>query len=220
MAVNPRNVRHFASSLGKLAKTDRIDAVILARFAESVRPEWRPMADEQTQQLQAHLARRRQLVEMITAEKNRLLAFDNGDIKRQIKKTIEWLQKQLKSTSTTWTKRSRTRPSGARRPTRGGWGRCSRSRSGMAWLGLVVRRRLDGRRDGSLRRDCFFDSRLALFMCTHVSPGRAASTRLWRGISVWMRRAAANAWRIGSGGRPQRGHSRPAPVRWGAGERR
>jgi transposase len=95
MAVNPRNVRDFAKSLGKLAKTDRIDALVLARFAEAVRPEWRPMPDEQTQGLQAHLTRRRQLVEMITAEKNRLFAVEERDIRRQIKTHIEWLEKQL-----------------------------------------------------------------------------------------------------------------------------
>jgi transposase len=95
MAVNPRNVRDFARALGKLAKTDRLDAVILARFAEAVRPEWRPMADEQTQQIQEHLTRRRQLVEMITAEKNRLLSVEHRGIRRQIKATIEWLEKQL-----------------------------------------------------------------------------------------------------------------------------
>src|SRR4029079_18369725 len=95
MAVNPRNVRDFGRSLGKLAKTDRIDAVILARFAEAVRPEWRPMAHEQTRQLQEHLTRRRQIVEMITAEKNRLVAVAHGGIRKQIRASIEWLEKQL-----------------------------------------------------------------------------------------------------------------------------
>jgi transposase len=95
MAVNPRNVRDFGRSLGKLAKTDRLDAVVLARFAEAVRPEWRPMADEQTQQLQEHLTRRRQLVEMIVAEKNRLLSVEHRGIRKQIKANIEWLEKQL-----------------------------------------------------------------------------------------------------------------------------
>jgi transposase len=95
MAVNPRNVRDFGRSLGKLAKTDRLDAVILARFAQAVRPEWRPMADDQTQQLQAHLTRRRQLVEMITAEKNRLLTTDLADVRRKIKAHIAWLEKEL-----------------------------------------------------------------------------------------------------------------------------
>ena len=95
MAVNPRNVRDYGRALGKLAKTDRLDAVILARFAEAVRPEWRPMADEQTHQLQEHLTRRRQLVEMITAEKNRLLSVEDHGIRQQIKATIGWLEKQL-----------------------------------------------------------------------------------------------------------------------------
>jgi transposase len=95
MAVNPRNVRDFGRSLGKLAKTDRLDAVVLARFAEAVRPEWRPMADEQTHQLQEQLTRRRQLVEMITAEKNRLLSVEDRGIRKQIKTNIEWLEKQL-----------------------------------------------------------------------------------------------------------------------------
>jgi len=95
MAVNPRNVRDYGRALGKLAKTDRLDAVILARFAEAVRPEWRPMADEQTHQLQEHLTRRRQLVEMITAEKNRLLSVEDHGIRKQIKATIGWLEKQL-----------------------------------------------------------------------------------------------------------------------------
>ena len=95
MAVNPRNVRDFARSLGKLAKTDRLDAVILARFGQSVRPDWRPMADQQTHQLHEHLTRRRQLVEMITAEKNRLLPVTDKGIRKQIKATIAWLEKQL-----------------------------------------------------------------------------------------------------------------------------
>jgi transposase len=95
MAVNPRNVRDFGRSLGKLAKTDRLDAAVLARFAQAVRPEWRPMADEQTLQLQEHLTRRRQIVEMITAEKNRLLSVENHGIRKQIKASIEWLEKQL-----------------------------------------------------------------------------------------------------------------------------
>lgn len=95
MAINPRNVRDFAKSLGKLAKTDRIDAIILARFAQAVRPPLRPIADEQTQELQAQLTRRRQLVEMIVAEKNRLFATDTNKVRKLIKAHIEYLQKQL-----------------------------------------------------------------------------------------------------------------------------
>lgn len=95
MAINPRNVRDFAKSLGKLAKTDRIDAVVLARFAQAIRPPLRPIADEQTQELQAQLTRRRQIVEMIVAEKNRLFATDTNKVRKLIKAHIEYLQKQL-----------------------------------------------------------------------------------------------------------------------------
>jgi transposase len=95
MAINPRNVRDFARSLGKLAKTDRIDAIVLARFAQAVRPALRPIADEQTQELQAQLTRRRQLVEMIVAEKNRLAATDPTKVRKLIKAHIEYLQKEL-----------------------------------------------------------------------------------------------------------------------------
>ena len=69
--VNPRQVRDFARATGRLAKTDRLDAEVLARFGEAVRPEARPLADEQAQALEALVTRRRQLVEMLTAEKNR-----------------------------------------------------------------------------------------------------------------------------------------------------
>ena len=95
MAINPRNVRDFAKSLGKLAKTDRIDAIVLARFAQAVRPSLRPVADEQSQELQAQLTRRRQLVEMIVAEKNRLAATDANKVRKLIKEHIAYLQKQL-----------------------------------------------------------------------------------------------------------------------------
>jgi transposase len=69
--VNPRQVRDFARATGRLAKTDRLDAQILARFGETVRPAPRPLATEQAQALEALVTRRRQLVEMLTAEKNR-----------------------------------------------------------------------------------------------------------------------------------------------------
>jgi transposase len=69
--VNPRQVRDFARATGRLAKTDRLDAEVLARFGQAVRPEARPLANEQAQALEALVTRRRQLVEMLTAEKNR-----------------------------------------------------------------------------------------------------------------------------------------------------
>ena len=72
VVINPRQVRDFARALGKLAKTDAIDAAVLAHFAEAVQPEPRALADELTQALQGWLARRRQLLEMVLAEEQRL----------------------------------------------------------------------------------------------------------------------------------------------------
>ncbi len=91
--VNPRQVRDFAKASGLLAKTDLLDAQILARFAEVMRPEPRPLADEQTQALAALLARRRQLIEMLTAETNRLSAAS-----KPVRKT--WLERELAHTDT------------------------------------------------------------------------------------------------------------------------
>ena len=72
VVVNPRQVRDFAKSTGQLAKTDRLDALILAHFGEAVRPPIRPLRDADTQALSALLSRRRQVSAMLTAEKNRL----------------------------------------------------------------------------------------------------------------------------------------------------
>jgi transposase len=72
VVINPRQVRDFAKATGKLAKTDVIDAEMIARFAEVIRPEVRPLKDMDAQQLQAFIARRRQLVQMLIEEKNRL----------------------------------------------------------------------------------------------------------------------------------------------------
>lgn len=70
--VNPRQVRDFAKATGQLAKSDKIDALVLAHFAEAIRPQVRAMADEQTRELHGLVTRRQQLVEMLTAERNRL----------------------------------------------------------------------------------------------------------------------------------------------------
>jgi transposase len=70
--VNPRQVRDFAKATGKLAKTDGIDALLIARFGEAVRPEPRTLKDEESQRLDALVARRKQLIGMHTAESNRL----------------------------------------------------------------------------------------------------------------------------------------------------
>lgn len=71
VVVNPRQVRDFARALGRLAKTDALDAQVLAHFGEAAKPQLRPLADSQTQELKALVARRRQVVEMLVAEKNR-----------------------------------------------------------------------------------------------------------------------------------------------------
>ena len=70
--VNPRQVRNFARATGRLAKTDAIDAQMLARLGEALKPEVRPLPDAKTQELRALVARRRQLVQLLTAERNRL----------------------------------------------------------------------------------------------------------------------------------------------------
>lgn len=72
VVLNPRQVRDFARALGRLAKTDRIDANVLAMFARTLEPTIRPLPDEKAAELQEKLARRRQLIQMRTAEQNRL----------------------------------------------------------------------------------------------------------------------------------------------------
>jgi transposase len=92
--VNPRQVRDYARSTGKLAKTDALDARILAEFAAVVRPKARPLADTEILELRAILARRSQLNEMITAEKNRM-HHAHGPLYEHIKAHIEWMQNEL-----------------------------------------------------------------------------------------------------------------------------
>lgn len=92
--ANPRQVRDFAKSTGQLAKTDAIDAHILALFAERVRPPVRPLPDEQARALDAVVGRRRQIIDMIIAEKNRL-GFALPAVQKGIKKHIRWLERQL-----------------------------------------------------------------------------------------------------------------------------
>lgn len=94
--VNPRQVRDFAKATGVLAKTDRIDARVLARFAEAVRPEPRPLPDQQTKELLELLSRRRQIVEMLTMEKNRLGTVTTQRAKKSLQKHIAWLEEALR----------------------------------------------------------------------------------------------------------------------------
>lgn len=92
--VNPRQVRHFARSTGQLAKTDRIDARILALFAERVHPEPRPLPDDDTRELDGLITRRRQLNAMITAEQGRL-EHAVPSLRKPIKRHIGWLRREL-----------------------------------------------------------------------------------------------------------------------------
>jgi transposase len=93
-AINPRQVRDFAKATGKLAKTDRIDAQVLAHFAEAVRPEVRPLPDAATQELAFLVARRRQLMEMRVAEQSRSRGAP-ARIRSQIREHVEWLNRQI-----------------------------------------------------------------------------------------------------------------------------
>jgi transposase len=91
--VNPRQVRDFARAIGQLAKTDALDAAVLARFAEVVGPTPRPLPDAATQEFAALLARRRQLVGMLTAERQRLDTALPA-VARHIQRHIDWLQQE------------------------------------------------------------------------------------------------------------------------------
>ena len=99
VVVNPRQVRDFARATGQLAKTDRIDAQVLAQFGEAIRPQLRPLADATTRAVRALVSRRRQLQEMLTAEQNRLMSAAVQDapepLRDQLGEHIDWLRRQL-----------------------------------------------------------------------------------------------------------------------------
>jgi len=103
VVANPRQVRDFAKATGQLAKTDRIDADVLALFAERVRPEVRTLPAADAQELDALLARRRQLLEMLQAERNRLgQVFGRGrqPVKKSLKAHIAFLERELRIADT------------------------------------------------------------------------------------------------------------------------
>lgn len=92
--VNPRQVRDFARAVGKLAKTDTIDALVLARFAQAVRPPRRPLPDAKARELRGLVDRRRQLIEMLTSERNRLRTAPER-LQPQIDEHIRWLSSKI-----------------------------------------------------------------------------------------------------------------------------
>ena len=95
VVVNPRQVRDFARATGKLAKTDALDAAVLAHFAEAVRPPVRPLRDAETQALNSMAARRHQVMTMLVSEKNRLSAATTVAVRPRIEAHIAWLEQEL-----------------------------------------------------------------------------------------------------------------------------
>jgi transposase len=97
VVVNPRQVRDFAKACGRLAKTDRIDAMVLAQFGQKIQPPVRAMKDEQTRELEALLQRRGQILAMLTAERQRL-AVATGTVRTDLREHINFLVRRLKET--------------------------------------------------------------------------------------------------------------------------
>jgi len=95
VVVNPRQIRDFARALGRLAKTDRIDAEVIALFAERVRPELRPLPDDQARELDELVTRRRQVIEMMVAEGNRARRLTSRRLQKRIARHQAVLQKEL-----------------------------------------------------------------------------------------------------------------------------
>ncbi len=96
--VNPRQVRDFARAIGQLAKTDAIDAEVLARFAEVIRPPHRPLPEGDAVELRELVARRRQLVEMLVAERLRLGRGPTATVRKSVAAHIKYLERELKHT--------------------------------------------------------------------------------------------------------------------------
>jgi transposase len=96
IVMNPRRIRDFAKAAGRLAKTDRIDADMLALFGERMQPEERPAPEPSDEARRALLERRRQLTDMLTQERNRLCLAPR-DLRKDVKQHVDWLRKQLQA---------------------------------------------------------------------------------------------------------------------------
>ena len=94
VVVNPRQVRDFAKATGTLAKTDTLDAAVLAHFADAIRPDVRPLKDAETQVLASLVARRHQVVAMLVSEKNRLRRAISA-VRPRVEAHIAWLEQEL-----------------------------------------------------------------------------------------------------------------------------
>lgn len=95
VVLNPRQVRAFAKAIGQLAKTDRLDAGVLAHFAAAIKPPLRPFKSKDEQELQALMGRRGQLVDMLVAEKNRRKTATSELVREAIKEHIDWLEETI-----------------------------------------------------------------------------------------------------------------------------
>lgn len=95
VVINARQVRDFAKALGQLAKTDRLDARVLAHFGAAIKPPLRPIKSKDEQELDALVGRRGQLVEMLTAEKNRRGSATSDTVRAEIKEHIDWLEERI-----------------------------------------------------------------------------------------------------------------------------
>ncbi|HHN78800.1 MAG TPA: IS110 family transposase [Phycisphaerales bacterium] len=115
VVVNPRQVRDFARATGRLAKTDKIDALVLAKFGAAVEPPRRALPDEQALAMRELLARRRQVVNMITAETNRLKQARTDRVLRSVRQVIDLLEAQLDAINDDLDSRIRSNPELAER---------------------------------------------------------------------------------------------------------
>ena len=125
VVVNPRQVGDFAKAIGKLAKTDRIDAQAFPRFAAAVRPALRALPDEAERKLRETLGRRTQLISMRTMEMNRLQQAQASQVRRDVQAVVSFLDKRLRAIDKELTSCSRLRRCGKR----------SRSAQDGAWCG-------------------------------------------------------------------------------------
>ena len=95
VVINPAQVRHFAQAIGQRAKSDPIDAAVIARFVEAVKPALRPVPDQQARLLAELVARRRQIIEMIVAERQREQRVESVRIRRGVARHVKQLEKEL-----------------------------------------------------------------------------------------------------------------------------
>lgn len=109
-AINPRQARDFAKASGKLAKTDRIDAEVLAHFAEAIRPDARPLPSAEVQALDALLSRRQQLLEMRVMESNRLGACADPTVRAGLERHLSWLEAEVANADTRLTESVKASP--------------------------------------------------------------------------------------------------------------